>query len=126
MADARITFDITVSAQRPPMPLDTLVAHTVQDSAERMDGPDEFSGTGGGDLDVDSGVLTLSFTPFTGQETEGDPQEYAETTVRFIEVEKLLDALCKGIVLGSDLAPSSEARDYWRLVLAEKLDALKL
>lgn len=109
------------------MPMDELVTNTVKDSAAKV--YDEgFSGVAGGELDFDSGVLTLTFTPFTAEEMgdDPDPQCYTETTARFVEIEHLLDALCKGIVLGSDLAPSSQARDYWRLVLAEKLDAVRL
>jgi hypothetical protein len=102
----------------------------VQDPSEHIFGPDvdgtelhEFSGTGGGDLDSDSGVLTLTFTPFAGQETGDDPQDYAPTTTRFVEVEKLLEVLSRLDRFSTDDPCSGE---WWRAVLAEKLDAHQL
>ena len=113
----------TTTDARPHMPLDSMAALLVQDPSESIYGPDyhgrEFSGTGGGTLDADSGVLELEFTPYAGKQNGDFPQEYAPTTVRFVEVEKMLDAL-------ATLIDGMTDRESWRAVLAEKLDASDL
>jgi hypothetical protein len=116
-------MEFLMDDQRGTMPMYTLVEYLVQDESEDVCGPDndgvEFSGRGGGELDTDSGVLTLTFTPFEGAETGDDPQEYAPTTVRFVEVERLLAALSNL----TPLPPIGHNAQWWREVLIEKLDA---
>jgi hypothetical protein len=104
-----------------------MAAYLVQDPSESLYGPDldgaEFSGYGGGEMDADSGVLTLTFTPHTVEEIGDYLQDYAQTTVRFVEVEKLLTALSRLERFSTDQPTDPE---FWRTVLAELLDAHEL
>lgn len=83
------------------------------------DGTGAPSGYYSTDLDGDSGVLTMEVT---GLETETSNQDLPVlATYRFVEVEKLLDALA-----GSDIAGRDATREFWRSLLCEKLDAHEL
>jgi hypothetical protein len=104
----------------PEMPVHELATYALQDPSESIDNGEDFLGFvgyGGGEFDPASGVLTLSYTPSEPEYMEpGFEQMYRKTAARFVEVEKLLDALTK-------VHPS---RDEWRILLAEKLDAHEL
>ena len=100
------------------MPLDTLAEWTLQDPSETIDDGEGISGWGGGELDATSGVLTLTYTPHSEDDAPDVVQQFEATTARFVEIEKLLDALVR----------ISDSRDYdeWRDVLCERLDAHEL
>lgn len=109
----------------PEMPIDILATFVVQDVSDTVyDQYNEicqFSGRAGGELDVESGVLEMTFTPFTVD--LGDPQIYEKTTVRFIEVEKLVEVLIRRNLL-KNLDPDHPApEEYVKDLLAEVLDA---
>jgi hypothetical protein len=102
------------------MPLDTLAEWTLQDPSETIDDGEGISGWDGGELDVTSGVLTLTYTPHSEDDAPDVVQQFEATTARFVEIEKLLDAVVKYGV------PRRMVRDAVRGYLTEILDAHEL
>lgn len=97
------------------MPLEELAGWVLQDPSETIEDGETYCGRGGGSLDTTSGILTLTYIP---EEDVDHEQRYGTTTVRFVEIEKLLDALGRRYP-GHD-------REDWRLILTEVLDAHEL
>ncbi len=107
-----------------PMPADVLASSVVRDPSEHVEG---YDGRAGGTFDADSGVLELVYAPYSDAEM-GDPgplldDRFDPTTVRFVEVETLLNVLAALDAFSTDDRPSPE---WWRTILAEKLDARQL
>lgn len=99
------------------MPLEELASWTLQDPSETIEDGETFCGFGGGSLDTTSGVLTLTYEP--AADVDYDEQKYGKTTVRFVEVEKLLDAL-------ENISEPTAGREAIRDLLTEVLDAHEL
>jgi len=130
-------FDMDTPNDPEPMPAATLVGATVRDPSTHVEG---FYGRAGGTFDPEFGVLELVFEPCSEEELAGDDgllpawveDQHAETTVRFVEVERLLEVLAGLEFSGAaGQIPNREwvrraDTEWWRTVLAEKLDAHKL